>query len=277
MELPTLFISHGSPMFALQPGRAGAQLTALGAHLPKPRAVLVLSPHWMTRDFQVLGAAQPETIHDFGGFPETLYGLDYPAPGAPDVAAEVVSSLAGHGIDARIDTVRGRDHGAWVPLMHLFPGANVPVLQLSQPRTPSPLILLELGRAVSNLRSRGLLIVGSGSLTHNLRDIGADETTGAYAGEFANWVAARIAEGDLHALLDYRAQAPSAQRAHPTDEHFLPLFFAIGAANARWTVSQRIGGDIVHGALSMDSFIFADITAPAGELDSGTQLTTEPS
>ncbi len=276
MSLPTLFISHGSPLFALQPGRAGEQLRALAKQLPTPRAVLVLSPHWMARDLQVTGAAQPPTIHDFNGFPAPLYALDYPAPGAPQVAAEVVAALARHGDHALVDPTRGRDHGAWVPLLHLYPAADIPVLQLSQPRAPSPLVLLELGRAVSHLRARGVLIIGSGSLTHNLRDLDTDATTAAYAPEFAGWVAARIANGDLHALLDYRAQAPGARRAHPTDEHFLPLFFAIGAAGACWTMSQRVDGGMTHGVLSMDSFVFGKITAQGSQSDVELHHTAEP-
>lgn len=264
-------------MFALQPGRLGAQLSALGARLPAPRAVLVLSPHWMTRELRVMGTAQPPTLHDFSGFPAALHALDYPAPGAPEVAADVVAALARRGEHGEIDTSRGRDHGAWVPLMYLYPAANIPVLQLSQPRAPSPLMLLELGRAVAHLRAQGVLIIGSGSLTHNLCDLDASEATTAYAQTFADWVAERIAAGDLHALLDYRTQAPGAQRAHPTDEHFLPLFFAVGAAGACWNMSQRVSGGMTHGALSMDSFVFGRVTAHADAPATGTHLTMEPS
>lgn len=257
MTLPTLFISHGSPMFALQPGVLGPRLEALGRSLPQPRAVVVVSPHWMTRGIEVLAGAELETIHDFGGFPRALYALQYPAPAAPDIAAEVIATLARHGIEASANPSRGRDHGAWVPLRHLYPAAEVPLIQVSQPASPSPLALLELGQALEPLRERGVLIVASGSLTHNLHDLRPEQSPAdTYAGSFAAWVWAQIEQGNLGALLDYRAQAPHAVRAHPTDEHFLPLFVAIGAAGKDWPSARRIAGGVTHGVLSMDSFVF---------------------
>lgn len=258
--LPTLFISHGSPTFALAPGLLGPQLGALGRSLPRPRAVLVVSPHWMTRGIEVLAAAELDTIHDFGGFPRALYALQYPAPAAPQVAAEVIAALDRHGFKASANLARGRDHGAWVPLMHLYPGADVPVIQLSQPAAPSPLALLELGQALQPLRERGVLIVASGSLTHNLHDLrreqAPDTNVEAYARGFADWVWMQISQGNLGALLDYRTQAPDAVRAHPTDEHFLPLFLAIGAAGKDWATAGRIAGGVTYGVLSMDSYTF---------------------
>lgn len=262
MSLPTLFISHGSPLFALRPGRLGPALATLGQRLPRPRAVVVVSPHWMRPTLEVSTAASRETMHDFGGFPRPLYELDYPAPGAPELAEAVVAELARHGLDARVNAARARDHGAWVPLMHLYPAADVPVIQVSQPSAPSPLALLELGQALAPLRQAGMLLIGSGSLTHNLRDLGDERHVQPYAAEFAGWVWERLQAGDLDALLDYRQRAPGAVRAHPTDEHFLPLFFALGAAGCDWFRVRRLDGGITDGALSMDSFIFAD---PAAE------------
>ncbi|QID17982.1 dioxygenase [Nitrogeniibacter mangrovi] len=267
MTLPCLFISHGSPMFALDPGQLGPRLSALGRRLPRPRAVLVLSPHWMTRELQITGGARLDTIHDFGGFPAALYQLDYPAPAAPAVAREVVDMLGQSGLVAQIDPARGRDHGAWVPMMHLYPEADVPMIQLSQPPTPSPLALLELGQALAPLRERGILIIGSGSLTHNLYEIGAGPAATDHAAAFAAWVASRLASGDLESLLDYRRLCPDARRAHPTDEHFLPLFFALGAAGSAWTHVQHIDGGITYDALSMDSFVFGDTANEADRLD----------
>jgi 4,5-DOPA dioxygenase extradiol len=266
MKLPTLFISHGSPMFAVDAGLLGPKLTALGHRLPTPRAVLVVSPHWMTRGIAVGSSAAPETIHDFGGFPRVLYQLDYPAPGAPGVAAEVIALLAQAGVQVMDDAQRGRDHGAWVPMMHLYPEANIPVIQLSQPSTPSPLALLELGRALAPLREQGVLIIGSGSMTHNLYDMGIGPSGSAYASAFADWVAQKLSDGDLAALLDYRTANPDARRAHPTDEHFLPLFFAMGAAGEDWTRVERIEGGITNDVLSMDSFMFGDQDAQAVNL-----------
>ena len=260
MPLPTLFISHGSPMFAVEPGLLGPRLGELGRSLPRPRAAVVLSPHWMTRDIRVQSGDALDTIHDFRGFPRELYALAYPAPAAPALAAEVLATLTRHGIEAHAEADRGRDHGAWVPLMHLFPEADVPVIQISQPATPSPLALLELGQALATLREHDILFIASGSLTHNLQDVFTEhaEESGVEAcvSTFADWVWQRIDEDALGELLDYRRRAPFAVRAHPTDEHFLPLFAAIGAAGRDWTQNTRIAGGIAHGALAMDSFMF---------------------
>lgn len=266
MKLPTLFLSHGSPMFAVEPGILGPLLGQLGRTLPRPRAIVVLSPHWMSRRLEVTSARQPETVHDFGGFPRVLYTLQYPAPGAPGVAAEVIAQLAHHGLQAVANDNNGLDHGAWVPLRHLYPDADIPVIQLSQPTSPSPLALLELGQALAPLREQGILIVASGSMTHNLYEFRMADKGEPYAQAFADWVWQRIAEGDLGALLDYRSQAPSAVRAHPTDEHFLPLYFAIGAAGEDWTTATRLDGGVTYGVLSMDSFVFGEritLDAPA--------------
>lgn len=254
--LPTLFVSHGSPEFALRPERLGPALTALGRELTKPRAVLALSPHWMSRRLEVQATPQPATVHDFGGFSPALYALEYPAPGAPAVAAEVAHLLAQGGFAVSINERVGRDHGVWVPLLHLYPEADVPVLQIAQPASDDPRLLLELGRALAPLRQQGVLIVGSGGLTHNLYDF-RSAAAGQYVGPFSAWIAAALAAGDLDALLDYRRRAPGAERAHPTDEHLLPLFFAIGAAGDEWKNPRRLEGGVSDAVLAMDSFVFA--------------------
>lgn len=256
MSFPSLFISHGAPTFALEPGRLGPQLGKLGRSLPKPRAVLIMSPHWMSRRQEIASATAPVTVHDFGGFPRALYEIDYPAAGAPGLAADVIALLGRHGLDAVANDLQGRDHGAWVPMMHVYPDADVPVLQLSQTAAPLPSALFEIGQALAPLREQGVLIVGSGSLTHNLYEIGAGPEAGGVAREFADWVWTQIAAGDLDALLNYRHAAPAASRAHPTDEHFLPLFFAIGAAGSDWMSAQRLEGGMDYDVLAMDSFVF---------------------
>lgn len=267
MFLPTLFISHGAPTFALEPGRLGPQLAALGRDLPRPRAVLVMSPHWMTRELAVQSGAQPRTVHDFGGFPEALYRLDYPAPGAPEVANEALALLAGQGITARADPLAGRDHGAWVPLRHLYPAAEVPVLQLSLPVGADPAQVLALGRALAPLAAQGVLMIGSGSLTHNLGDPALGRVgVPAYVGAFAEWVWQALARGDQTALLDYRARAPHAVRAHPQDDHFLPLFFALGAAGAQAGRVRRLAGGVDHGVIAMDSFVLGEPSAISAPL-----------
>lgn len=266
--LPTLFVSHGAPTFAVEPGIAGPQLAALGRRfgndLPRPRAVLVISPHWQATTVQVTTAAHPETIHDFGGFPPALYALQYPAPGAPEIAAEVIAELAANGIDARANATRGLDHGAWVPLMYLFPDADVPVVQLALPRysnsrETNPRDYIAFGHALAALRARDLLVIGSGSLTHNLHEIyPGDDVAQRWATEFAHWIRDRIDARDLDALADYRQRAPEAQRAHPTDEHLMPLYVALGAAGDDWVRNRHIDGGMSYGTLSMDAYVFGE-------------------
>lgn len=255
-RLPSLFVSHGAPTFALEPGRAGALLRQLGPLLPRPRAVLVVSPHWGSYQPLVGTSAQPATVHDFGGFPSELYALRYPAAGQPELAKEAARLLNAAGCAARCDERRGLDHGAWVPLMHLLPEAKVPVFQVSMPHKLTTQHALELGRALAPLRSQGVLLVASGSLTHNLYDYRqSDAPTASYAEEFAAWVRTAVLTKGARQLLDYRAQAPHAQRAHPSEEHFLPLLVAMGAVNDADAVTVLQGG-ITHGALSMESYVW---------------------
>jgi 4,5-DOPA dioxygenase extradiol len=252
---PSLFVSHGSPMFALQPGRLGPNLRAIGAALRDLAAVLVVSPHWQTSPVRVGTAAAPPTIHDFGGFPEPLFALQYPAPGAPALAAEAVRLLAQADFLVTADPARGLDHGAWVPLRYLLPGADVPVFQVSMPRHLDTAGALRLGRALAPLRLQGVLVVGSGSLTHNLFEFRRQVRDPDYAQAFADWIGDAVGARDLDALLDYRRRAPHAARAHPTEEHFLPLLVALGASTEDEPV-RRIAGGMTDGVLSMDSFGF---------------------
>lgn len=254
--LPALFVSHGAPTFAVEPGLAGAQLRALGVALDKPRAVVVVSPHWMTRSVEITATEQPETVHDFGGFPAVLYALRYSARGSPEVAVEIRQQLARQGISAKLDARRGLDHGAWVPLMHLFPDADVPVVQVSLPFDTDETKAFALGQALAPLAQDGVLIVGSGSLTHNLHDFRADEVPAAlYAQEFSAWVRQAVLEGDTTRLVQTLKLAPHADRAHPTTEHFLPLLVAAGAASTLNSVTVLDGG-IRHGVLAMESYVF---------------------
>jgi len=251
---PALFISHGSPMFALEPGLLGPQLQQVGAGLRDVRAVLVVSPHWQTlHKVRVLATAEPETIHDFGGFPSPLYELQYPAPGAPDHAAEAARLLREAGFDIELDLRRGRDHGAWVPMRHMLPDARLPVFQVSMPNDLSTDAALELGCALAPLRDAGVLVVGSGSLTHNLYEFRQHVSDPEYAQQFADWIAGAVARNDIDALVDYRRRAPHAARAHPTEEHYLPLLVALGASDEHDRV-RRIEGGLTYGTLSMDSY-----------------------
>lgn len=255
--LPTLFVSHGAPTFALEPGEAGRQLRKAAENLPTPRAILIASPHWMSSRLLLTTTAQPETIHDFGGFPEALYELRYPAPGAPDCARRAIELLDAAGFPAGEDPQRGLDHGAWVPLMHLFPDATIPVVQISLRPRESARYFFDLGRALEPLRRDGVLVIGSGSMTHNLYEFrGPRETVEPYVTAFTTWIADTLAAGDVEALLDYRRRAPHAERAHPTDEHLVPLMFALGAAGEAATIRRFAERDVRYGMLAMDSYAF---------------------
>jgi 4,5-DOPA dioxygenase extradiol len=257
-RLPTLFLSHGSPMTALEPGAAGGAWVALARSLPRPQAVLIASAHWETGLPMLTGNPKPATIHDFGGFPDELHSIAYPAPGAPDVAVQAASLLKRAGLTAGVDGCRGLDHGAWVPLLHMYPDASVPVVQISVQPDRGAAHHLALGAALAPLSDDGVLIVGSGHVTHNLRDWMMHARRGgelAYVPAFAEWVAGRLASADVEALAGWREQGPDAARAHPTDEHFLPLLVAFGAAGERPRVT-RVHEEIVGGALSMDAYRF---------------------
>lgn len=255
-RLPSLFISHGAPTFAIEPGLAGPQLAALGRTLPRPEAVLVVSPHWMTPSPRVGVAAQPQTIHDFGGFDAALYRIDYPAPGHPRLAHRAIEALTAAGWAAQADERRGLDHGAWVPLLHLYPQADVPVFQVALPSRLDAASAWAFGAALAPLADEGVLIVGSGSLTHNLYEFraahGDDE---AYVSAFAAWVREAVEQGDGARLRRTLDDAPDARRAHPTAEHFWPLLVAAGAADGMLP-AQVIEGGIVHGMLAMDAYAF---------------------
>ncbi|WP_119157885.1 DODA-type extradiol aromatic ring-opening family dioxygenase [Caldimonas tepidiphila] len=254
--LPSIFVSHGAPTFAIEPGLAGAQLRALGKALGKPRAVLIVSPHWMTRGVEITATARPETIHDFGGFPRALYAIQYPAPGAPELGARAAQLLHSRGIAASLEERRGLDHGAWVPLLYLYPDADVPVVQASIPFDMDEAKAFELGRALAPLAEEYVLIVGSGSLTHNLYEFRMGQAQEeAYAAEFSAWIRQAVLDGDTERLVQALQRAPHAARAHPTTEHFLPLLVAAGAA-ATPTPATVLDGGIRHGVLAMESYVF---------------------
>jgi 4,5-DOPA dioxygenase extradiol len=254
IKAPVLFISHGAPTFAIEPGALGPELEKLGKRMTGTRAVLVISPHWQTRNVKVMTTPDPATIHDFGGFSSELYRLRYPAAGEPEIAARAALLLRRAGMEVTLDDTRGLDHGAWVPLRHMFPDAGTPVFQVSMPHDLDARRALELGRALAPLRESGVLIVGSGSLTHNLFEFaGRTSTSARYAEEFAQWVREAVIQKETARLLSYRREAPHAERAHPTEEHFLPLLVALGAASDADDV-LAIDGGMTYGVLSMDSF-----------------------
>lgn len=253
--LPSVFLSHGSPMHALEPGAAGEAWAALGRRLGKPRAILIASAHWETQLPLLTGAQAPETVHDFYNFPEPLYRLRYPAPGAPELAREARSLLKDAGMDAGIDGCRGLDHGAWSPLLYMYPEADVPVVQLSLQPELGTRHHLELGKALKKLAGDNVLVMGSGHLTHNLRDWARGKGPPApYVQEFQHWVKERIDARDPESLADYRSLAPHGVRAHPSEEHFLPLFVALGAGGDG--EAERIYEAVDAGVLAMDAYVF---------------------
>lgn len=257
---PSLFISHGSPMMALEASPARLFLQQLAAQLPRPRAILVCSAHWETRGGMAIGlAAQPATLHDFGGFPAPLYALRYPAPGAPELGAALLAHLQSQGHKVSADPNRGLDHGAWVPLQLMYPQADIPVLQISLHHGASPSQHWHLGQHLRQFQQQGLLILASGSWTHNLRALQAERLGGdtpTWVSLFSDWMRDKLEQGDLAALLDYRAQAPYARENHPSEEHLLPLFVALGAAEPQ-ARPHLLHHSVEHGVLCMDSYAFS--------------------
>jgi 4,5-DOPA dioxygenase extradiol len=243
-------------MHALEPGAAGEAWKALAQRLPRPKAIVIASAHWETNLPMLTGGERPETIHDFYNFPEPLYRLRYPAPGAPDLAKRAQTLLKQAGFTAGIDGCRGLDHGAWSPLLYMYPDADVPVVQISIQPALGPRHHVELGRALKKLPEEGVLVIGSGHMTHNLRDWARGAGAPApYAREFQAWVFEKLKEKDTDSLVDYRARSPHGVRAHPTDEHFLPLFFALGAASEK-AKPERVYDAIDSGVLAMDAYVF---------------------
>jgi 4,5-DOPA dioxygenase extradiol len=264
--LPTLFVSHGSPMHAIAAGRAGEAWSEIGRRLPRPRAVLVASAHWETELPMIGVSRQPETLHDFGGFPPDLYRIRYAAPGAPDSAERALALLRDAGLPATANGCRGLDHGAWVPLLRLFPRADVPVAQISIQPSLGADHHLRVGTALAPLAHEGVLVLGSGHLTHNLREWIADARRRGsmtiderepepYVREFGAWVDTALRTDDRAALSGWLNSAPHATRAHPTPEHFLPLLVALGAAGAAPLV-EHVDAGVDSGVLAMDAYLF---------------------
>ncbi|MEE4959833.1 class III extradiol ring-cleavage dioxygenase [Pseudomonas alliivorans] len=252
---PSLFISHGSPMLALEPGESGPALARLAAEMPRPRAIVMVSAHWESHELIVNGNPQPETWHDFGGFAAELFAVQYPAPGLPDLTRKVVELLAASGLPARVDSRRPFDHGVWVPLSLMYPEADIPVVQISLPSRQGPELQTRIGQTLAGLRADGVLIIGSGSITHNLGELswnGDSPRVEPWAQAFRDWMIDKLSSNDESALHHYRSLAPHAVRAHPSDEHLLPLYFARGAGG-EFSVAHQ---GFTMGALGMDIYRF---------------------
>jgi len=254
MTLPAIFVSHGAPTLPFDDVPARDFLRGLGQRLAKdygrPRAILVATAHWETDAPQANAVAVNDTIHDFGGFPRALYDIRYPAPGDARLAAEVAALTGG-----RVDAARGLDHGAWVPLMLMYPDADIPVAQLSVQSRLGADHAIAMGRAVAKLRADNVLVMGSGGFVHNLRRIappGSPEPD--WSKEFSDWMDEKLTGRDEAALADYRNRAPHAAMAHPTEEHFLPLPFAYGAGGEKVT---QLHSSATFGSLRMDAYSFS--------------------
>jgi len=255
-RLPALFVSHGAPTLPLDRGHpTHVFLKGLAATLPEPRAILVISAHWDTRAPALTTALHPETIHDFYGFPEELYRMRYAAPGSAELVQRTAGLLEGAGLEVYADEERGLDHGAWVPLLLMYPDAKVPVVQLSLQTPAGAAHHLALGEALAPLRDEGVLLLASGGATHNLREFfrpapGQDES---YVPRFSEWLKRTLESGDKRSLVDYRRLAPDAVRAHPSEEHFFPVLVAAGAGDK----AERIHSAMTGASLSMDAYKFA--------------------
>ncbi len=259
--LPTLFLSHGAPGLAIEKSPARDFLQGLAGTFSKPSAILVISAHWETPEPAVNAVETNTTIHDFGGFPEVLYTLRYPAPGSPALAGKTAGLLRQAGFPATINTRRGLDHGAWVPLIVAYPAADIPVVQLSVQPGLGPAHHLAIGSALRALRKEGVLIVGSGGFTHNLYEYfhgpAGGESEPEWVTAFAGWFGQALTEARIGDLLRYRRLAPHAGRNHPTEEHLLPLFTALGAAGERARV-QQLHRSSAGAVLRLDAFAFTD-------------------
>jgi len=255
---PALFVSHGSPTLPLEKSAATDFLRLLGPSLGRPEAILVVSAHWDTARPAVSAAEHPETIYDFYGFPPELYRLRYSAPGAPGLAKRAAGLLADAGMQPQVDPQRGLDHGAWTSLMLMYPQADIPVTQLSIQSRLGPAHHVRLGGALRPLREEGVLIFASGGATHNLRELrhqrGNPEPQ-PWVVEFNEWLARAVLSQNTGDLVGYRDRAPHAVRNHPTDEHLIPLFVAVGAGGPG-AATQRLHSSISSGVISMDAYRF---------------------
>jgi 4,5-DOPA dioxygenase extradiol len=255
---PALFLSHGSPMLALTDSPARDFLRGLGKTLGKPSAIVVASAHWETEVPTFNSVAVNATIHDFYGFPPALYDILYQPPGAPELAAKAAKLLRQADLASAIDTERGLDHGAWVPLSLMYPAADIPVIQVGLQPDLSPRHYLRIGLALSALREENVLVIGSGSFTHNLSRLRREPMDGPQPPDvvaFSEWFDAALRGGEVEALLRYRQSAPFAERQHPTDEHLLPLFVALGAAGTQ-PAAERLHTSAMYSSLRMDAYAF---------------------
>lgn len=249
--LPSIFVSHGSPMIALENNATTQAMNKIGQNLPKPRLIIIMSAHWQSQSLEVNGNATPRTWHDFNGFPQALYQVDYPAKGDPELAEHLAHQLQNLGVNVTVNRLRPFDHGVWSPLLHLYPQADVPIVQLSLPYNFDSYACYQLGVMLAPLRHEQVLIMGSGSVTHNLRTVRFnDSEIEPQAHTFKHWMITQL-KTDMPTALDW-ASHELANHNHPTPEHLLPLFFAAGAGSQMSVVHESFA----HYSLGMDIYRF---------------------
>lgn len=250
-KLPALFVSHGAPTLAIEQSSTTSALARIGQNLPKPRAIVIMSAHWQSAKLEISSNPQPKTWHDFSGFAPELYELQYPAAGQPALAETLAHQLTTRGITCRVNPMRACDHGVWAPLKHLYPQADVPIVQISLPQHYDSIACYQLGAQLEQLRHEQILIIGSGNITHNLQALRwqADSIDQA-AKSFKQWLLQQL-KTDIPSALDWQ-QYPDYKNIHPSDEHLLPLFFALGAGQRVSVVHQSMA----HHSLGMDIYRF---------------------
>ena len=250
-KLPALFISHGAPTLAIEQSATTSALARIGQNLPKPRAIIIMSAHWQSAKLEISSNPQPKTWHDFSGFTPELYDLQYPAAGQPALAETLAQQLTARGITCRVNPLRVSDHGVWAPLLHLYPEADIPIVQISLPRHYDSVACYQLGAQLAQLRDEQILLIGSGSITHNLQALRWQaESIDKTARDFKVWLLQQL-KTDIPSALDWQ-QYPNYQNVHPSDEHLLPLFFALGAGQRVSVVHQSMA----HHSLGMDIYRF---------------------
>lgn len=260
---PTLFISHGSPMMASEISSTSIFLSQLGKELARPKAIVIFSAHFdLAADIVITSGQHPETIHDFYGFPKPFYDIQYKAPGAPLLAQEIASFFQKAGLKPILDSTQGWDHGVWIPLKLMYPKADIPIVQISINSQLGPQRNYLYGQLVSTLKDDNIMIIGSGGISHNLKELfnrKPTENRVAMVTSFTDWVHEKLINKDIDALLNYEKEAPFAHFNHPTKEHFLPLFAALGSSDlsSDLTSVQRLHSDVEGDVLSLDTYLFS--------------------
>jgi len=253
---PLFFVGHGSPMFAVDTGAAAKNLAEQRSLLESVAAIVVVSPHWLTQQTRVITNNKPQTIHDFGGFPEQLYQLQYLAPGSHTIGHEMIQLLQKNGVKAHADDVQGWDHGVWVPLLHLYPAADKPVIQISLNINMSMDELDKLGQVLNQLRQQNIAVICSGSVTHNLYEMSMSHTDVAeYVLEFQHWVRVNVLTANLEKLKKASTESGHYKRSHPTPEHFLPLIIALATSDESDKV-KVLKSPVLHRTISMESYVW---------------------